>query len=123
MHSKKVLKKIIKPYIQNKCIPLASMQRQYMAKSPIKLFDLIQILNKKKSDDVPEDTKGFRKTVSSLKFDLGGKNEHEKFSRSKRNTMNFLEKGITGNYIEIQEMDIIPENNPNNLLSNNEKDK
>jgi hypothetical protein len=49
-----VLKKIIKPYIRNKCIPLASMQRQYMAKSPIKLFDLIQILNKKKYDIIKQ---------------------------------------------------------------------
>ena len=49
-----VLKKIIKPYIQNKCIPIASMPRQYMAKKPISLYDLIQTLNKKKYEIIKQ---------------------------------------------------------------------
>ncbi len=42
-----VLKKIIKPHIQNKCAPLSSMPETYIAKSPPLLIDVITILNKK----------------------------------------------------------------------------
>jgi hypothetical protein len=48
------LKKIIKPYIQNKCIPLSSMPNQYNAKTPINLDDLIQLLNKRRFDIIKQ---------------------------------------------------------------------
>ena len=48
------LKKIIKPYIQNKCIPLSSMPNQYTAKTPINLDDLIQLLNKRRFEIIKQ---------------------------------------------------------------------
>ena len=42
-----VLKKIIKPHIQNKCLPLSSIPETYTAKPPPLLIDVITILNKK----------------------------------------------------------------------------
>ena len=42
-----VLKKIIKPHIQNKCLPLSSIPETYTAKSPPLLIDVITLLNKK----------------------------------------------------------------------------
>ena len=49
-----VLKKIIKPYIQNKCIPVSSMPTQYIAKRPILLQNLIQLLNKKRYEIIKQ---------------------------------------------------------------------
>jgi len=48
------LKKIIKPYIQNKCVPLPSMKNQYTAKPPINLDELIQLLHKKNVDIIKQ---------------------------------------------------------------------
>jgi hypothetical protein len=42
-----VLKKIIKPHIQNKCAPLSSIPETYTAKPPVLLMDVITILHKK----------------------------------------------------------------------------
>jgi hypothetical protein len=41
-----VFKKIIKPYLQNMCVPLSSMPNIYHAKKPLLLNNLIQILYK-----------------------------------------------------------------------------
>ena len=49
-----VLKKIIKPNIQNKCIPLSSMPSVYISKNPILLHILIQILHRKKYEVVKQ---------------------------------------------------------------------
>ena len=43
-----VFKKIIKPYLQNMCMPLASLPNIYKAKKPLLLYNLIQILYKNK---------------------------------------------------------------------------
>jgi hypothetical protein len=49
-----VFKKIIKPYLQNMCIPLASMPNVYKAKRPLLLYNLIQIIYKLKYDIVTQ---------------------------------------------------------------------
>ena len=41
-----IFKKIIKPYLQNMCMPLASLPNIYKAKKPLLLYNLIQILYK-----------------------------------------------------------------------------
>lgn len=43
-----VFKKLIKPYLQNMCVPLSSMPNIYKAKKPLLLLHLIQILYKHK---------------------------------------------------------------------------
>ena len=49
-----VLKKIIKPTIQNKCVPLSSMPSVYISKKPVLLHVLIQILHRKKYEVVKQ---------------------------------------------------------------------